>query len=98
MSAVRDLALLVSEVRHIEKLRAEGLDLLLHGRAYVRSLDHGAQALGRRDGLKAGHPRAQDQHARSLNSPGRRHEHGEELADFRGREHHRLVACDVRLG
>jgi len=45
--ALRDLALLIGEIGHVEEFRAERFDLLLHRRAHVGRFDHRPQALRR---------------------------------------------------
>jgi hypothetical protein len=46
---------LVGQEGHVDELGAQRFDLLLHRRTHVGRLDHRAQALGRGDGLQAGH-------------------------------------------
>ena len=83
--------------RHLDEPRAERLDLFLDGRPYVEGLDHRAQPLRGGDCLQTGDARAQHQHARRLDRARSRHQHRHETPVFVRREHHGLVAGDVRL-
>eukprot|EP01022_Parablepharisma_sp_SALTPOND_P035049 TRINITY_DN939_c0_g4_i4.p1 TRINITY_DN939_c0_g4~~TRINITY_DN939_c0_g4_i4.p1 ORF type:complete len:1248 (+),score=348.87 TRINITY_DN939_c0_g4_i4:2480-6223(+) len=95
--ALGDLFFLIRQEGHVEEFRAQRFDLLLDRRTHVRRLDHRAQALGRGDGLQAGHTGAHDQHARGLDGAGGGHQHGHEALVGVGGHQHGLVAGDVGL-
>ena len=79
--ALRDLALLVGFVGHVDELRAQRLDLLLDRGPHVGRLDDRAEPLGGGDRLQAGDAGAEDQHARGLDRAGRGHHHRHQPAD-----------------
>ncbi|VVE26600.1 hypothetical protein PFI31113_03383 [Pandoraea fibrosis] len=92
-----DLAFFVGLEGNVDELGAERFDLLAHGRTHVRRFDHRPQPLGRGNGLKACHARAQHDQTCGLDRAGRRHEHRHEALIEIGGEHHGLVAGDVGL-
>ena len=78
----------------LEELRAEGLHLLLHHRPRVERLDDRAEPPRRRDGLKAGDARADDEDFRGRDRARGRRQHREEFWKRGGREKHGFVAGD----
>ena len=89
--------LFIGFVGNVDKLGAQGFDLLLNRRAYVGRFDHRAQALGRGDGLQARHTGAKDQYACGFYSAGSSHQHRHEARVVMSGQQHGLVTGDVGL-
>ncbi len=82
----------------VDERGPQALRLLTGRRPHVVGADDGAQAPGRGDGLEPGHPRPHHEHLGRRHRPGRRHEHGEELAKGLGSRQRGSIARDRRLG
>ena len=81
----------------VEPVRAEALDLLAHDRADVEAGDDGAEPARGRERLQARDARADHEHLRRRDGPGRGHQHREEAGEMLRGEQRALVAADRRL-
>ena len=84
-------------VGHVDELRAQRFDLLLHTRPHVARFDDRAEPLRGRDRLQAGNADAEDHDARGFHGAGRGHQHRQETLVLVSGHEHCLVAGDVRL-